>query len=105
MPDDIFQPWLRRWNLTPDGPDFTTKYGSRLMPVLKDGAPAMLKIASHDEERNGARLMAWYAGQGTARVLEIEHEALLLERLTGNRSLAEMARSGQDDEATRILCE
>ncbi len=104
MPDDIFQPWLSRWDLTPDGPDFTTKYGSRLMPVLKDGAPAMLKIASHDEERNGAMLMAWYAGKGAARVLGIEHEALLLERLTGTRSLAEMARSGCDDEATRILC-
>jgi len=105
MPDDPFQPWLKRWDLAPDGPGFTTKYGSRLMPVLKDGAPAMLKIAGHEEERNGARLMAWYAGQGAARVLAIEHEALLLERLTGTRDLAAMARSGRDDEATRILCQ
>lgn len=104
MPADPFQPWLKRWNLTPDGPDFTTLFGSRLMPVIKDGAPAMLKIAAHEEERNGARLMAWYAGQGAARVLAIEHEALLLERLIGTRSLAEMARAGQDDEATRLLC-
>ena len=105
MANDPFQPWLDRWGLTPDGLDFTTRFGSRLMPVVKDGAPAMLKIASHEEERNGARLMAWYAGQGAARVLEIDHEALLLERLTGTRSLADMARSGQDDEATRILCQ
>jgi streptomycin 6-kinase len=105
MSNDPFQPWLQRWGLTPDGADFTTLFGSRLMPVLKDGAPAMLKIAAHEEERNGARLMAWYAGQGAARVLAIEHEALLLERLTGARSLAQMARSGQDDEATRILCQ
>jgi len=105
MSTDPFQPWLQRWDLTPDGADFTTRFGSRLMPVLKDGAPAMLKIAAHEEERNGARLMAWYAGQGAARVLAIEHDALLLERLTGTHSLAEMARSGQDDEATRILCQ
>jgi len=105
MPDEIFQPWLKRWGLTPTGPSFTTLLGSRLMPVVRDGAPAMLKIAAHEEERNGARLMAWYAGQGAARVLAIEHEALLLERLTGTRSLADMARSGKDDEATRILCE
>ena len=104
MPDDPFQPWLSRWELTPDGPAFETRFGSRLMPVLKDGAPAMLKIAAHEEERNGARLMAWYAGRGAARVLATEHEALLLERLTGQRSLAAMARAGQDDEATRILC-
>jgi streptomycin 6-kinase len=103
MPNDPFQPWLERWGLTPDGPAFTSPMGSRLAPVIKDGAPAMLKLAAHEEERNGAKLMAWYAGQGAARVLAIEHEALLLERLTGERSLAEMARNGRDDEATRIL--
>ena len=105
MSNDSFQPWLDRWSLTPDGPDFTTNWGSRLVPVIKDGARAMLKIASGDEERNGAKLMAWYGGQGAARVLAIDHEALLLDRLTGERSLALMARSGQDDEATRILCQ
>lgn len=102
---DPFQPWLRRWRLTPDGEPFGTKFSSRLMPVLARGEPAMLKIAGHMEEEHGGRLMAWWGGEGAARVLAIDGRAILLERLSGPRSLAAMARSGQDDEATRILCE
>jgi streptomycin 6-kinase len=100
----VFAPWLERWRLTPDGESFTTTFGSHLLPVRSDGAPAMLKIASSEEERAGARLMAWYGGEGAARVLAIEHEALLLERVIGPRSLTDMARGGEDDEATRVLC-
>jgi streptomycin 6-kinase len=105
MPSDPFLPWLERWNLTEDGAGFTTRYGSRLLPVMKDGVRAMLKIAGHEEERRGGSLMAWYAGRGAALVLAHEGEALLLERLTGGQSLADMARQGQDDGATLILCQ
>lgn len=104
MSRDPFESWLDRWGLSPDGAAFTTRFGSHLMPVIHDGAPAMLKIAVHEEERRGAALMAWWAGVGAARVLEREGDALLLERLTGSRSLAAMARGGEDDEATAILC-
>jgi streptomycin 6-kinase len=48
--------------------------------------------------------MTWWNGDGAAGVLAHSDDALLLERATGNRSLIEMARSGQDDEATRIIC-
>ncbi len=103
-PPTVFAPWLERWGLTPDGEGFTTTFGSHLLPVLCDGAPAMLKVASGEEERAGGRLMAWYGGEGAARVLAIEHEAIVLERVIGSRSLAAMARGGDDDEATEILC-
>ena len=99
----IFELWLERWRLTPDGEGFTTRFGSHLMPVLSAGAPAMLKIAAHDDERKGGRLMAWYGGEGAARVLAIEREAILLERVIGPRSLTAMARGGKDDEATEVL--
>jgi streptomycin 6-kinase len=65
----------------------------------------MLKLFKHPEDRRGAETMAWWAGEGAARVLAHDPEALLLERLEGPRSLAVMARSGQDDAASRILCE
>lgn len=65
----------------------------------------MLKIAHEKEEQRGCRLMAWWQGEGAARVLAEGDGVLLLERAVGPRSLAAMARSGQDDEATRILCE
>ena len=74
------------------------------MPVRRAGQPAMLKIAHEDEEWRGGRLMAWWQGDGAARVLAEDDGVLLLERATGPRSLVAMVHSGQDDEATRILC-
>lgn len=64
----------------------------------------MLKIASEAEERRGGLLMSWWGGEGAARVLAQEGNALLLERATGTGSLVEMARDGCDDEASRIIC-
>jgi streptomycin 6-kinase len=108
MTFDDFEPWVSRWGLTPDGQPFVNRYhgavSSRLAPVIHRGAPAMLKIAGGEEERLGGALMAWFAGHGAARVLEREGSAILLERASGPRSLAAMARGGEDDEATKILC-
>jgi len=101
---DPYQPWLARWALTADGAPFSTRFGRHLMPVRAGGQPAMLKIADGPEEQAGARLMAWWGGDGAARVLKIEGSAILLERVAGPRDLAQMARGGADDEATRILC-
>ena len=99
----MFDDYLDRWNLTPDGAPILT-HCSRLLPVRRGGEPAMLKIAMEAEEKLGFILMRRWDGDGAARVLAREGDALLLERAQGNRSLAEMARTGQDEEATRILC-
>lgn len=104
-PGDIFAPWLRLWGLKADGEAFTTRFGSHLCPVRRGADLAMLKIAGHEEERRGAALMDWWGGEGAARVLARQDEALLLERAIGRRSLAHMADSGADDAATLILCE
>ncbi len=97
-------PWLDRWGLVIDGKAFVTPFGSHLAPVRHDGAPAMLKIAGGPEERDGAALMAWWNGDGAARVLARQGDALLLERAMGAGSLTAMAADGRDDEATLILC-
>ena len=104
MTADPYQPWIERWRLTADGAAFTTAWGSHLLPVRHDGEAAMLKIAVGEEERRGALLMTWWAGEGAAKVLAQEGDALLMERLDGPRSLAAMAGDGRDDEATSILC-
>jgi len=97
--------WLARWNLEGDGAPLKT-HSSLLLPVRRAGVPAILKIAHEQEERRGSRLMAWWNGDGAARVLAEEEGVLLLERAGGSRSLVAMARAGDDsdEEATRILC-
>jgi streptomycin 6-kinase len=60
-----FDPWLERWSLTVDGTPIRTGYAD-LLPVLREGAPAMLKIARTPEERRGAALLDWYGGRGAS---------------------------------------
>src|ERR1051325_1300165 len=98
-----FSPWLCRWALTLDGSPIRTSM-SDLLPVTRDGVAAMLKIARTNEEERGASILEWYGGDGAVRIFEREGPALLLERASGDFSLAAMSRSNRDDEATRILC-
>lgn len=108
MPTDAFSPWLIRWNLAPAGEPNRT-HASQLLPVLRNGQPAMLKLPEVEDERRGYLPLEYWNGDGAARLLaRSEHgEAMLIERATGSRSLAAMARSGAagDDEATAILCD
>jgi streptomycin 6-kinase len=101
--EETFKVWIDRWGLTPDGAPFAS-LGGRLLPVRQDGVAAMLKISHAPEEIAGGTLMAWWGGQGAAPVLGHDGEALLMVRAQGPASLAEMARSDQDDEASRIIC-
>jgi streptomycin 6-kinase len=99
----MFDTYLSRWNLVPDGSPIITQSG-RLLPVRRRGEPAMLKLVTEAEERFGVMLMEWWDGDGAARVLARDDDALLLERAEGAVSLADMARNGRDDEACRVLC-
>lgn len=99
---DIFEPYLDRWNLVPDGAPITA-LTARLLPVRWQGEPAMLRVGV-EEEHDGGAVMEWWDGAGTARVLARGERAIVLERAMGTRSLSEMARTGDDDEACRVLC-
>lgn len=111
IPDQLFPstlphevgPFLARWSLVPDGSLITTR-SSWVVPVRFQSQSAMLKVARIPDEHAGYRLMSWWRGDGAARVLAATNGALLMERAAGKQSLADMARSGQDDEACRILC-
>lgn len=104
----LFEAWLIRWNLVPNGKPIRT-HASHLLPVLQGGAPAMLKLPEVEDERRGYLPLEYWNGDGAARLLARSEggEAMLIERATGKRSLAAMARSGaeSDDEATAILCD
>jgi streptomycin 6-kinase len=99
----VFNEYLSRWDLTPDGEPILT-HSSRLLPVRRAGVPAMLKIAVEPEERWGAGLLAWWSGKGAVHVWEHEGDALLMERASGGTSLVDLVHQGCDDEASRILC-
>lgn len=102
--NSVFDPFLTRWELVPDGDPIFTQ-AARLLPVRRGDEAAMLRIAIIDEAKDGGVLLSWWEGRGAARVLAIEGDALLLERARGSRSLSEYARNGRDDEATRIICD
>ncbi|MBD9529153.1 aminoglycoside phosphotransferase family protein [Paracoccus sp. PAR01] len=99
----MFEPYLQRWGLVADGKPIITPT-AHLLPVLRRGAPAMLKLSSQPDQQRGAALMEWWAGDGAAEVFARDKYAVLIERATGTRSLADMARSGEDDDACCILC-
>lgn len=62
----MFDAYLSRWNLVPDGAPITT-HAARLLPVRQAGVPAMLKVAVEEDERQGGVLMTWWDGHGAAR--------------------------------------
>lgn len=64
----------------------------------------MLKVAACAEERRGNALMTWWNGDGAAYVWAHDDDAVLIERAQPASSLADMSRSGRDDDATRIAC-
>lgn len=99
----MFEPYSRRWGLVSDGEPVTTPTAA-LFPVLWRDRPAMLKLSEQEDQRRGAGLIEWWNGDGAAQVFARDKGALLMERATGSRSLADMARDGRDDEACRILC-
>lgn len=99
----MFQPYLRLWNLAPDGEPIITP-GAQLLPVLRSGVPAMLKLSENADQKRGAALMEWWDGDGAARIFARSDSALLMERANSMRSLAHMARYREDDEACSILC-
>jgi len=103
--DAILGRWIQRWSLVPDGGAFSTPYTrSLLLPVRRDGRPAILKVAGGPEEARGAALMAWWAGEGAASVLAREDDAILLARAEDPEALPRLAFEGRDDAAIAILC-
>ncbi|WP_175952613.1 aminoglycoside phosphotransferase family protein [Burkholderia sp. BCC0405] len=100
----MFDRYLALWGLVPDGGPILTASGG-LLPVVWQGRPAMLKVATCDEERRGNALMTWWNGQGAAQVWRHDGDAVLLERAQPAPTLAGYSASGHDDDAMRIACD
>jgi streptomycin 6-kinase len=99
----MFDEYIRCWRLVADGEPVLTAT-SGLLPVRFGELPAILKVAILEEEKRGGRLMRWWDGRGAAAVLAFTDDAVLMERARNQLLLAELARSGRDDEASHIIC-
>ncbi|NYD79336.1 aminoglycoside phosphotransferase family protein [Arthrobacter cupressi] len=84
---------LERWGLTadlPPGAEPWNGHGGVVLPVLRDGAPAVLKVAfPHPEAVVESRALALWNGHGAVRLLEADQDScsMLLERLDAGRWL------------------
>lgn len=96
-----FSRWLRLWSLTPDGPPLKTR-AARLVPVRWQGRPAMLKVATSDEERRGAEVLRAFGPEIAAEVLALDGPAVLMAR--GGGDLVNLALT-DDAQATAVICE
>lgn len=95
---------LDLWQLTPEGEPIITP-SSHLLPVRWRGRAAMVKRALDIDEQVGAQVMNWWNGEGAALVYAFDGDTLLMERAEGTRSLMHMALNGEDDQASRIVCD
>lgn len=96
--------YLTDWNLTIDGEPMVTS-SSCLLPVKQNDTQLILKIALVTEEKRGNQLMVWWQGNGVAPVVRFDKNALLLERASGGRVLADLSRQGEDDVASQVICQ
>jgi streptomycin 6-kinase len=103
MSENPLPHYRQLWHLGEDGDPFTS-YSGYLQPVLFNGIKCMLKIARRGKDLPANELMIWWNGDGAAKVLLHDQTALLLARASNQSSLTEMAKTGRDDEASRILC-
>ncbi|KVL48724.1 aminoglycoside phosphotransferase family protein [Burkholderia territorii] len=99
----MFDTYLRLWDLVPDGGPILTASGG-VLPVVWHTRPAMLKVATCDEERRGNALMTWWNGNGAARVWLHDSDAVLLERAQPAPTLTGLSAAGHDDDTIRIAC-
>lgn len=100
----MFDVYLRDWGLEVDGEVAVTPR-AKLLPVTYAGQPAMLKVALFPNETVGNAVLAWWDGQGAARVLAADGAAVLLERAATSGSLLKLYQEGRDEECIEVIAD
>jgi len=96
---------MARWRLTPDGEPFET-HSSWFRFVRRGDERALLKaFKPGSNEAPSALYLAAHGEHGTARVLESNAEAILIERIFPGTRLTHLPADGRDDAACHIICD
>ena len=94
--------WIRTWDVIPE--DVLETQYSQLVFGRVGTQPVVLKIIKRPgDEWHCGEILEAFDGNGTVRVHKFADGAALLERVDPGSSLANVALSGDDDEATAIL--
>jgi streptomycin 6-kinase len=97
-----FREYARAWSVSVAEP-FETETSVIAFGIRKD-QPVVLKVIKQaGDEWQAGEFLAAFAENGVVRVYEQVPGAVLVERLRPGNSLAELALSGRDEEATDIL--
>ena len=98
------EPYISEWGIS-ELEHLSSTRTSDVYKVRVSERPAVLKVLSEtgkEDESNAPSALVWFDGEGAVRLLRADAGAMLLEYADGD-TLTEMVRSGQDDEATRII--
>lgn len=95
---------LEQWDVVSSGEPLLT-HASCLLPGERNSQPVMLKTSQQPDEIRGFALLDWWNGNGAVRVFERTHDAILMERATGEDSLVALSAAGNDDVSIAIICQ
>jgi len=100
--------YIKDWNLAnPQFVDVESACSDVFIVDMENGEKAALKIRHGrgiDAEKFGANALVFFQGQGIVKLYKHDDRAHLLEYVDGHM-LREVVDSGNDDDATRIICE
>lgn len=97
--------YARRWKIEFTSQKIETPSSTLVFGGLKENRlPVVLKLFKpRSDELNSWRWLDYHAGQGAARLLAHDDDALLLEQISPGSELVEMVRAGRDEDATRQI--
>ena len=97
--------YARRWKIKFSDRKIETPSSTLVFGVLKEnGFPVVLKLFKpRSDELNSWRWLEYHAGQGAARLLVHDENALLLAQILPGSEMVELVRAGRDADATRQM--
>lgn len=100
--------YLKNWNLSnPEFVDVESACSDVFIVTTPDGEKAALKIRygrGIEAEKHGADALNYFKGHGIVKLYKYDDQAHLLEYVDG-QMLKSIVDNGNDDKATRIICD